>query len=255
MSYDIDMYDLVYESEFKINEFVTFRNPSVHEVAKNKDFGKYTGILVTSTRELFSQFPEVDTLEKEYPTIIKLLNGKEVDGESFLGAYFADGKKTGSQILFESLSYWTAINIDNFKKLSNGKIVCTNPEWIIDDEEFENIVELVRLMISYEPNSDYIAPTNMTPTRHKTWLTMFKGRMKKSRRKKPGSIADKIMILSISNGGYIPVEEIRKMSFFHFSKLSILLSEKEGYELKWLLNASPNFETDTKVKHWKDTTI
>lgn len=254
MSYEVDKYDLLFQTSIPISDYISFKNPTVEEVAKGSNFTKYSSIFVTSTREMFSQFPEVDELELRYPTIRSILIDKEMQDNNFLGMYFGEGKVTGKEILFESLEYWTGIKQEKFKLLANGKIICTSPEWIIDEEEFKNIAELVSMITSYEPNSDFIAPLNMTPTRHKVWMNMYKGRLKRLKRSK-GTLADKILVLSISNNSYLPINEIRKMTYFHFCKLSILLSEKEGYELRWMLNASPNFETDTKIAHWKETII
>lgn len=87
MSYQIDRYDLLYESSVKVNDFITFKNPTVEEVAKGSDFTKFSSMFVTSTREMFSQFPEVDSLELKFPTIRSILVDKEMQENNFLGMY------------------------------------------------------------------------------------------------------------------------------------------------------------------------
>lgn len=254
MTYSISKYDLLFEKEIRVSDQIVFRNPTVEEVANDNEFMKKTTIFVTSTREMFSQFPQVDELEMKYRSILSILKDQEMQKNNFIGMYFGEKDTPGEEILFRGLSYWTGIEESKFKLLVNGKIICTNPEWIIDEEEFRSISELITMIISYEPNNDFIAPKNMTPTRHKVWMNMYKGRLRKIKRNGT-TIADKILILSISGNGYIPIKEIRKMTYFHFCKLNILLSKKEGYEFRWMLNTSDRFEADTKTPHWKDGII
>lgn len=254
MSFETSKYDLLYNSSIPINEFVSIKNPTVEEVSQDKTFNSSSRIFTISTREIFSQIPEVDQLEAKYPTILSILKDPQLEKENLLGQYFSSGQVTGQQIISQSLEFWTGISQEKFKFLSNGKIICTDPEWIIDEEEFKNISDLIKTIVSYQPNEDFIAPPNMTPTRHKRWMNLFKNRVKKLRNNKT-ELADKILVLSVSAGGYIPIDEIRKMTYFHFCKLNILLAEKEAYELHWQIKTSPNFEVKDKLKHWKDIVI
>lgn len=251
MSYDYSTYDLLYETKIQIRDNICIKNPTLEEVIKNKKHHLATTVFTVSTRELFSQFPEVDQLEARYPTIRHLIKDNKNHGNQLLGEILSDEGKTGLDIVLESLQYWTDIPKENFQVLLNGNIICQDPEWIIDKEEFEDLTEIIKRITHHQDNSDYIAPPNMTPTRHKVWLNLFKNRMKKNGRKQ-SDISDKILILSIQNGAYIPIDEIRKMTYYHFVKLSLFASNQEAYKLRWMLNASEKFETEKDMKHWGD---
>lgn len=254
MSYEVTKFDLLYETSIPVNEFISFKNPKLEEIVRDKSFASYSRIFTISTREIFSQSPHVDELEQKYPTLISILQDPQLTQTNFLGHYFAGGQLTGEEFLFKSFEFWTGVDSSNFKILSNGKIICTSPEWIIDEEEFENISDLIKMITSYEPNEDFIAPPNMTPNRHKRWMALVSGRIDKVRKDK-SELADKILILSVSTHGYIPIEEIRKMTFYHFQALLRLTSTKVSYEQVMALKNSPKFDVKDNPKHWMEFVI
>ena len=244
--------DLIFGKPIEIKDDVFLTIPTVEEVAYFEDFSRYTSIFTATTRELFSSQQEVDELEKMFPSIWSMAFDDENGGDFLLGKIFGVDYP-GSALIIEALSYWTGLDVDGFDKLTNKKIVHTKSEWIIDSKEFRRVSKLIKTVTCFEASTHFTAPRNMNYTRFKTWESILRGRLRAAERNKR-SLADKILILSVSMESYIPIEQIGKMSYFHFNKLYEALSEKEAYKHRWDVKISPKFEADNKgVKHWKET--
>lgn len=244
--------DLLFGKPIKVSENVYLKVPTVEEVAYSEDFNKYTALFTVKTRELFSSHEDVDKLEEMFPSIWKMAFDEDNGGDLLLGMIFG-ASYPGSALIMEALAYWTSLDVNGFQKLGNEKIIHKESEWIIDRKEFRKFCNLIKTVTCYAPNNSMTAPKNMTPSRFKAWEAILKGRLRAAERNKR-TLADKILILSISMDSIIPIEEIRKMSYFHFNKLFEALSEKEAYQSRWDLLMSPKFDSDPKaVKHWKET--
>lgn len=203
---------------------------------------------MVSTRQMFSSLEDVDELEERFPTVWQMAFDKE---GSQIVAQMYNGE-TGTDVIIEALSYWTGLDISSFQALTNRKIVNQDKNWIVDEEEFNLISEIVKEITGYEVDSDLIAPRNMSERQLDIWKKTYKGRLR-NRQKNSTSLADKIVILSISMESYIPLDEIRKMSVYHFNKLCEGLSEKESYEKQWEIKMSPKFDSGNgNIKHWKE---
>lgn len=247
----LNPFDLLFGKEISVKEGVKIRIPVVEEVAYTQDFGKYTHLFTVTTRELFSSQREVDELEQRFPTVWRMMFGETDEGDFLLGKIL--GVETpGSVVVMEAIAYWTGLDVSGFRKLGNGKMIHVGADWIITEETFDEISEVIKVIIGFEPSTDFIAPKNMSDSRYKAWMNIYKGRVRANQRNKR-TLADKILILSISMESFIPIEEIRKMPYFQFSKLYEGLSEKEAYRHRWDVKISPKFESDNKpTKHWKE---
>lgn len=245
----LDTMDLLFGKPLKVTEKVSLHVPTVEDVAYTEKYSAYTQPFITTTRQMFSSLAEVDKLEAEFPTIWGMAFHEE--GNVILGQMF--GGETGINIIIEALSYWTKLDVESFKALSNRKIVNKEANWIIDEEVFNSIGKCVKEIIGYEPDLDLIAPKNMSERQLDIWKKTYKGRMR-NRQKNSITFADKIMILSISMDAYIPIDEIRKMTIYYFNKLYEGLSEKESYEKQWEVKMSPKFDSGNgTIKHWKES--
>lgn len=246
--------DLIFGKPIEFTHGVTIKIPTVEEVAYNENFNKYTRIFTTTTRELFALARNVDELENKYPTILSMANDEEMD--------FALGKLLGvdykgSALIMEALSYWTGLTIDGedgFQLISSGKILHIKTEWIIDEKEWTRFSELIKKIQCITPSKDFTPPKPMNSDgKFNAWKALLKGRQRNASTKGL-TMADKILILSISMESYIPIDDIRKMSIFVFSKLFEGLSKKEAYHLNMRMLISGNFDSEKiNKKHWKET--
>lgn len=253
--------DLLFHKPIEfVPDTVYIRVPTVEEVAYNPSFGKYVGIFTISTREMFATARNVDELEAEFPTVMDMF--KDPQADMALGQIMGVPYK-GSEFLMEALNFWTGLQAFDdketpeddrvgFQVLTNGKIIHFGTQWVITKAEFEKFSKIIKVITCFTP-SEHTVPKITSDTRHKIWLQVYKGRQKAAARKAL-TLADKILILSISMESYIPIEEIRKMSIFTFNRLFEGLSKKEGYEKQWDLRLSMKFKTDDQqLKHWKET--
>ena len=241
--------DLLFGKPAKFTENISLHIPTVEEVVYTEMYGSYTQPLVTTTRQIFSSLEEVDKLEEQFPTIWQMSFDEE--GMQILNSMFGADKSTN--IIIEALSYWTKLEPDTFQALSNKKIVNKEADWVIDEKSFNSFSNYVKEIIGYEPDLDLIAPKNMSPRKLDIWKKTYKGRMR-NRQKNSMTLADKIIILSISMESYIPVDEIRKMTIYHFNRLYEAISEKESYEKQWDIKMSPKFDSGNgSLKHWKES--
>ena len=138
--------------------------------------------------------------------------------------------------------------------LTNKKIINEQAKWVIDEKVFLEFCELIKDVTNHQVNEELVAPRNMSERQLGVWEKLYKGRMRKLQ-KGSRTIGDKILILSISMDSYIPINEIRKMTIFHFNKLYEAISEKESYEAMWDIKMSPKFDSKNSgdSKHWKES--
>ena len=242
--------DLLFGKPIRITDKVSLHVPTVETVAYEKKYSAYTQPFLISTRQMFSSLAEVDQLEEKFPTVWQMIFDEE--GDLIVGQIFAGEGASGTDVIIEGLSFWTGYEKETFRKLSNKKIINEEADWIIDESIFSILSSSIKKILSYEEDHDVIAPKNMSERQLDIWKKTYAGRMR-SRQKNASTFADKILILSISMDAYIPLDEIRKMSIYHFNKLYEGLSEKEAYEKQWEVKLSPKFESGGgNLKHWKE---
>lgn len=240
------------EKEIRFDDVVSIKIPTVKEVATDKRYGIRSHIFNVSTRELFSPSKNVDELERQYPTVWEMMFDEENDGDIMLG-HLLGIEHPASALVMECFEYWTGLDKTGFRKLLNGKIIHEQSGWIVDKSKFNDFREAISQITCYEPNSEVIAPENMTPTRHARWLPFYKALMQRASRKKGNGMAERIIVLQANFSTYTPASEILQMTYFQFLKLFQVLNEKEAYLRNWEIGISPKFESDIKkVKHWSE---
>lgn len=256
---NINYNDLIFNKPLKFNDDgVYIKIPTVEEVAYKEDFNTYLRVFTVTTREFFATQMNVDELELKYPTLLSMTKDEESD---FLLGMFLKGEKDckGSAVIMEALHYWTGLQLDGengFLLLeTSGKIAHYGTGWVMDDQGFSQFSDVIKLITNFEPSTDYIPPKPMkSKAQYNAWMGLYKGRVAKASRGNGVTLADKILILAISMGSYIPPEEIKKMSIFMFNKLFDGLSKKEAYGINMRMIASGNFNNDKMDKrHWKET--
>lgn len=252
----IDKRGIVFRRSLQFNDFVEIRQPTVEMAALEGNYGTYVQFLCVTTRELFSYNPrEVDKIEEQFPTMWEMMFHEEMN--EAIGKMF--GFESADKLFLEAIAFWTKTNVQDYDYLQNSKkFIHKEFGWVITKEEFEKIREAIVMMTGHEPNEDLIAPEGISSASDRV-IDMFektyKGRLKKAK-KSSSTIDDKIIILQIANGGYIPTDEIKNMSIYHFNKLYEALNEKEAYQVQWDIYVSPKFmpkggASPSQPTHWK----
>lgn len=240
--------DLLFKKPVKFTEKISIHVPTVEEVAYTENYSLYVQPLVVTTRQMFSALDEVDELEERFPTLWQMAFDEE--GSQIMAQMF-DGQ-SGIDIIIDAISFWTKLEPETFQSLSNNKMINKGTNWVIDENVFDSFCNSVKEIIGYEQDQDLIAPKNMSERKKDIWKKTYKGRLR-NKQKNTTTLADRIIILSISMESYIPIDEIRNMSIYHFNKLNEMLSEKESYQKQWETKLSPKFESGSgAIKHWKE---
>lgn len=244
---NINKVDLLFGNPISITSNVAIKVPTVETMCKEPNFGVYTQVFTVTTRELFSGVREVDKFEDKYPTIWDM--AFDAEGSLILGQML--GHPSGMNILIDSMAYWTGLKSEAFQPLTNKKIVNQDVGLIIDEKKFKEICELIQIITCYEKNLDLVAPKNMSNRKWGIWEKSYKGRMRNAQRNSR-TIADKILVLSVSFDAYIPLNEIQNMTIYHFNKLCEAVSQKESYRTQWDIKLSPKFESKGSLRHWRE---
>ncbi|HFI0463188.1 TPA: hypothetical protein ACGO1T_000532 [Streptococcus suis] len=240
----------------EIADGIKLRVPKIREIIDDSSFATRSYIMTFKTREIFSTAENVDALEKKYPTVFEIM--KDPQADLALGKYF--GKETLSRAVIDAFEYWIYFDEipeksneadDGYTLLSNGKIIHGSPEWVIDKDEFYRVANIIKEMTCHKVNDDLIAPTIKSRGQYEAWMSLYKGKLEKMKRNSL-TWTDKILILSISTGAYIPIEQILDMTVFTFNKLFQGLSAKESYEKDFLTRLSPNYKVNGSLKHWQE---
>lgn len=247
--------DLIFGKPIDFAYKVQIKNPTVEEIAYNEKFNTYIKLFTTTTREMFAMSRDVDAIELEFPTILSLAKDQQMD--FVLGKMFGVDYR-GSALIMEALAYWTGLPLEGdegFKLLSNGKLLHVGSEWIIDDAEWKRFCDKIAQMMCIHKDTEFEPPRPMnSDTKFKVWSGMLKNKIKHAQNHGV-TLADKIMILSISMDSYIPISEIKKMPIFVFNKLFDGIGLKEAYEVNTEMIISGNYDNKKigKKKHWKET--
>lgn len=241
----------LFDDYVKIADKVSIQIPKVEQVARESNYSMYLRVMTLTTRELFSSLREVDEYEDKYPNVWQMVFDKE--GDMIFGQML--GNKSGLDIIIDTLSYWTGLKSSSFKALSNKKMINEDASWVIDEQVFEEVRQIIIKMTGYEPNEDLVAPRNMSERQFGVWEKLYKGRIRKLSKGGGSTFADKIIILQISMDSYIPLDEIRKMTIYHFNKLYEGLQFKEAYLSQREMLLSPKFESkqNGNPKHWRES--
>lgn len=253
----IDKRGILFKDRFKFNDFVDIIQPTVYKMTMVENYSSYNQIICISIRELFSFNPrQVDFIEEEFPTMWEAMFNTEMNDA--IGQMF--GAESARDLFIQAVAFWTETNAEDFECLENSKkFMHSELGWIITKQEFEKFQEYVRFLTGYEPNDDLIAPKGISSANERILdleEKTYEGRLKEMK-KKSSSIEEKIIILQVSNGGYISLDEIKNMSLYHFNKLFEALNEKEAYRVQWDVYRSSKFmpKTGSKQnapKHWKE---
>lgn len=250
--FEVNKAEIFLSNKVKFDDVVSVRIPSVREAATDPNYVTYTYLFSASTRELFSQIREVDALEKRYPTVWEMMFDNEGNGDMLL-ASLVGSAFSATALLMESLEYWTGLDKHGFSKLLNGKIIHQESGWIVDKDKFLQFSEVIKVIICYVKNDDFIAPKNMSEARFNVWIKTLQGRMRMAMKNGGVTLADKILILQASYDSYISLDEIQKMTIFQFNKLYQAIQEKEGYLRSWDIFTSPRFDSKANnIKHWTE---
>lgn len=245
---NINKLNLLLGKPIKVSNNVEIKIPTVEQLCDDNSFGTYTQVFTITTRELFSGNRQVDKYEEQYPNVWQMAFDKE--GGVILGQML--GYSSGINIIIDSIAYWTGLESDAFRPLTNKKIINETAGWIIDEEVFGELCELVKIVTNHETNIDLVAPKNVSDNQWKIWENAYKGRLR-NLQKNPRTIADRILVLSVSFDAYIPIDEIKQMTIYHFNKLYEAASLKESYMAQWDIKLSPKFESKGNLKHWKES--
>lgn len=255
--YDINEIDLLLGRPIQIHPKVFVTVPTVEEAIDNPKFEKSFRLFTIRTREIFNLERNVDALEEKYPTVWDFMWDEQTD--KTFGKLFGEEEKTFTMVVMEALSFLTGLTLDGeegFHKLDNGrKLVHLESDWIIDLQEFNNFCKLIKYMTAHKEPED-LAPKISSDDRHQVWLKTYKGRMNNRRRQGGVTWAGRMLILSVSPNGYIPLREIKDMTIFTFYQTFAILSLKDSYEINMDVLLSPKFsskEGSKPPKHWKET--
>lgn len=232
--------------DIPINDKVTFHIPTIGELAEaeNNDFSDCTRVFVTGVREQFSGVPEqVDLIEERFPSLWDMAFDDEMNdlvGE----AMFGKGATLLRQFL-KSISYWTRTKEEQYKILSNKKIVSEELDWIIDRETYIDLSNLIKAVTLSKPNRDLIAPKGVgsNPRKIQMWKNTYKGRLQQAMKRKGTELGDQILQLEVFAPGYISFADIQGMTYYQFSNLLSAYTAKYSSEKQYQIYTSEKFDT------------
>lgn len=246
-----------YQPKSKDAKQVKVYAPTIGEISGDKDnlnFSIFTKMLVATTREIYSSAPEMaDSREEEFPTVWDLAytENEAIEKEACMLMFSVEVPLIA--LLAQAIAYWTKTDINDYKILSNKKIVNENLNWVVEREDYLALSEIVKTITMYTPNEDLIPPKGMKPHQLQIWKNLYKGRIRQLKNKKVSFLADKILILQISANSFIPFEEIEKMNYVQFMGLLKGYAEKEGDEKQFAQYVAYKFDSSKmELTNWRE---
>lgn len=241
---------LILGSTVPINEKTNIYIPTIKELAEGQynEFMLFTRIFVTSVREQFSGVPtEVDKIEEEFPTFLDLAFDEKMNtavGQSMFGENI-----DLLSVIVNGFAYWTRTKAEEFRVLSNHKIINEKHEWIIDKEEYKQFCKYVTMITLSEPNEALIAPRGISDKQNqcRVWLQLYQGRIRQLQRKKSKSLGDRMLLLQAIAPGYISFEDMGKMTYYQFQNMISAYSKRLENDRQFAMYTAYKFDT-SKMK-------
>lgn len=241
---------LILGSDVPINENVKIHIPTMRELAEGQynEFMLFTRIFVTSVREQFSGAPsDVDRIEEEFPTFWDLAFDENMNvavGQSMFG----EGVDLMS-VIINGFAYWTKTKAEQYRVLSNKKVVSEDLDWIIDVKEFNEFCNYIKMITLSEPNEDLIAPKGMgsKPNQCKLWLRLYQGRIRKLQEKKSKSLGDRMLLMQAIAPSYLSFSDMGDMNYYQFQNVLSAYSKRFENDREFAIYTAYKFDT-TKMK-------
>lgn len=256
---EVNYDQLILSSKVPINESLYIKIPTISELAfgEYNEFMIFTRVFVTSVREQFSGAPsEVDEIEEKFPSFLDMAfddNMSKVAGQMMFG----EGMDL-LNVIVNGLAYWTKTDINDYKALSNHKIVNEKANWVIDREEYEQFCNYIRMITLSEPNEELIAPKNISKHPHQCqiWMNLYKGRIAKLQKKKSEGLGDKMLLLQAISPSYLSFEDMGNMTYYQFFNTLSAYSKMRANNREFEIYTSEKFDTkDMKLTDLSDEVI
>ena len=248
---ELDYTRLLLGEDIPFNDNLNIHVPTIKDIADISE-GKFARLFrpfVISTREIFAESPEVDDLEKQFPTLWVCMKDPQVDAS--LGPVF--DTKTVSEAMIASIAYWTQTNIEDYQLLSNGKIISETHDTVFDAAKLSDFGRIIKMLVDYHANKDLIPPRDMSPKQRKMWNSLYKGRKRRAEHSIGMTLADKILILSVTSGKSLA--EVSALNYYQFLNLYDAYEIREATEKQFAIYTSYKFDTkDMKMKDWRAIT-
>ena len=238
---------LLVDNKVPLTDKATIYIPTIGELLDKgeADFRIYSRVFVTTVREQFSGLPEdVDSIEEKYPTMWDIAFDDDMSkatGE----VMFGEGIDILSTLV-AALCYWTHSELDDFRVLSNKKIVNEKLDWIIDKDAFEELCAYISMITLNEPDPDLIAYKGISshPEQWKHWKITYEGRLRQRTKQKGKGLGDKIMVLEAYAPTFIPFKQIAEMTYYQFMNLLNTYSKRYAADREMMIYTSQKFDTE-----------
>lgn len=241
---------LILGYDVPINENVTIHVPTIKELAEGgySDFMLFSRIFVTSVREQFSGMPnDVDKIEAKYPTFWDMAFDDQMNvqvGQSMFG----EGIELLNFIV-NAIAYWTHTEVEDYRPLSNHKIISEKLDWIIDVNEFKQFSDYIKMITLNKPNEELIAPEGISskPRQARLWMKLYQGRIRELQNKKGGGLGDKILFLQAVAPSYMSFKQIGELNYYQFSNLMNAYAKRYNSDREFNIYTAYKFDS-SKMK-------
>lgn len=241
------------------NYNINFRIPTIEDLVTTDSvqFAIYSRVFTATIREIYSdESARVDQVERDYPTIWDAAWDTEMTDEVAMKLYKIPDLKLLPMIV-GGFAYWIGYDhtkLDDFKPLSNKKIVNEKLDWVIDKDVFKEFCKVVRCVTLSKPNEDLIAPKNQTPNQQKRWDKLYAGRLRKYQREsKNDTLGDHILDFEVASQTFVPMDEIKKLTYYQFMNMLKGYGLRDASDKQFSIYTSYKYDTkDMKIKDWRD---
>lgn len=240
--------NVYFGQDIPLNENVSIRQPRMFEIINigEDKFNKYILPYTINLSLLFDD--EVDTSDIDIYELFFTEDG----GEG--GSKVLDGLLEGDSInlLVESLSFFTGVNIDNIKVLKNRRKIIIDESYVLDKLSFIEFRKLIQAISVRKDLEVEKAPTKMNSRQLDVWKKLQEGRKRKAMRESL-KIEDMANFISYCGNTYIPTESLLSMTFFQFNNAYTATISMDNYRTMMEYKLSQKYDVKDEVKHWTKT--
>ncbi|MCC3687370.1 AMP-binding protein [Bacillus cereus] len=170
------------------------------------------------------------------------------EGKTVLDAVF--GWKKSTDVLSDSLRYF--LKVDDINILENRKKIIVNNAYIIDNDEFDKIKQIIQSIVNREDIKVEKAPKNMTPRQKEIWKKLQKGR-KRTAEKSALYLQDIVNYTAFGGTTFIPLEQIDKMTYYQLYNAYSSVIGKDSFNISMGYKLSEKFDMKDTIKHWTES--
>lgn len=240
--------NIYFGRDIPLDDKISIKQPRILEIIDigEDKFNKYILPYTINLSLLFDD--DVDTSNIDVYELFFTEDGGEGGSKVLDGLLGEDS----INLLVESLSFFTGVDIDRIKVLKNRRKIIIDESYILDKQSFIEFRKLIQAICVRKDLEVEKPPKKMTDRQRDIWSKLQEGRRRKAM-KESLKIEDMANFISYCGNTHIPTESLLSMTFYQFNNAYTATISMDNYRTMMEYKLSQKYDVKDEVKHWTKT--